>query len=59
MQTEMDEEKEMGLGLPVGVTNDVAQAQMMSSIPQQPQNPADQQDMQQEENTFTKLKRIL
>jgi hypothetical protein len=59
MQTEMDEEKEMGLGLPVGVTNDVAQAQMMSSIPQQPQNPADQQDTQQEENTFTKLKRIL
>ena len=59
MQTEMDEEKEMGLGLPVGVTNDVAQAQMMSSIPQQPQNPADQQDTQQEENTFSKLKRIL
>ena len=59
MQTEMDEEKEMGLGLPVGVTNDVAQAQMMSSIPQQPQNPEDQQDTQQEENTFSKLKRIL
>ena len=36
MQGEIDEEKELGLGLPVGVTNDVAQAQMMSSVPQQP-----------------------
>ena len=61
MQGEMDEEKEMGLGLPVGVTNDVAQAQMMASIPQQPQNPADQQQDQQNEDsgTFSKLKRIL
>ena len=63
MQTEIDEEKEMGLGLPVGVTNDVAQAQMMSQVPQQPQNPMDaQQDAQQQNedvNTFTKLKRIL
>ena len=63
MQTEIDEEKEMGLGLPVGVTNDVAQAQMMAQVPQQPQNPMDaQQDTQQQNegvNTFTKLKRIL
>lgn len=61
MQGEMDEEKEMGLGLPVGVTNDVAQAQMMASVPQQPQNPMDQeQDQKNEEsNTFSKLKRIL
>jgi len=61
MQGEMDEEKEMGLGLPVGVTNDVAQAQMMASIPQQPQNPMDQQQDQQNEDsgTFSKLKRIL
>ena len=61
MQGEMDEEKEMGLGLPVGVTNDVAQAQMMASIPQQPQNPMDQQQDQQNEEsgTFSKLKRIL
>jgi hypothetical protein len=42
MQTEMDEEKEAGLGLPVGVTNDVAQAQMMSQVPSQPMNPDDQ-----------------
>lgn len=59
MQSEMDEEKEMGLGLPVGVTNDVAQAQMMASIPQQPQNPMDQEQQQEDSNTFSKLKRIL
>jgi hypothetical protein len=44
MQDEIDEEKELGLGLPVGVTNDVAQQMMMSNVPQQPQNPADQED---------------
>jgi hypothetical protein len=55
MQDEIDEEKELGLGLPVGVTNDVAQQQMLSQVPQQPQNPADQQD----ESTLVKLKRIL
>jgi hypothetical protein len=43
MQTEMDEEKEAGLGLPVGVMNDVAQQQMMSQVPQQPGNPLDQE----------------
>jgi hypothetical protein len=61
MQSEMDEEKEMGLGLPVGVTNDVAQAQMMASVPQQPQNPMDQESDQknEEDNTFARLKRIL
>jgi len=65
MQIEMDEEKEAGLGLPVGVTNDVAQAQMMSNVPQQPTHPDDleaqaQAKKQQEEvNTITKLKRIL
>ena len=32
MQTEMDEEKEAGLGLPVAVTTDVAQQQMLSQI---------------------------
>ena len=46
MQTEIDEEKESGLGLPVGVMNDVTQQQMMSQVPQQPMNPADQQDQQ-------------
>jgi hypothetical protein len=42
MQKEMDDEKDEGLGLPVGVMNDVAQQQMMAQVPQQPQNPADQ-----------------
>ena len=69
MQNEIDEEKEAGLGLPVGVMNDVAQQQMMSQVPQQPQNPDDQehqlelqkqqQQTQQESSTLVKLKRIL
>ena len=75
MNKEIEQEKKEGLGLPVGVTNDVAQQQMMSQVPSQPQNPADQQhqmDMQQaqadaakeakqsqKESTVTKLKRIL
>jgi hypothetical protein len=41
MQGEIDEEKEAGLGLPVGVMNDVAQQQMMSNVPQQPSNQVD------------------
>lgn len=72
MQEEIDQEKEDGLGLPVGVTNDVAQAQMMAQVPSQPMNPADQehqlelQNQQQQqqkkqasENTLVKLKQIL
>ena len=72
MQTEIDKEKEEGLGLPVGVMNDVAQQQMASNIPMQPTHPEDlkaQAEMEQasqkasakkeEVNTFTKLKRIL
>jgi len=72
MQEEIDQEKEDGLGLPVGVTNDVAQAQMMAQVPGQPMNPADQehqlelqnQEQQQQkkqasENTLVKLKQIL
>ena len=72
MQIEMDEEKEAGLGLPVGVTNDVAQAQMMSQVPSQPQHPLDQEheaelaqqaaaksSVKEETNTLVKLKRIL
>ena len=43
MQKEMDKEKEAGLGLPVGVMNDVAQQQMMSNVPSQPQHPLDQE----------------
>jgi hypothetical protein len=51
MQEEIDNEKEAGLGLPVGVMNDVAQQTMMSQVPAQPQNPDDQEhqmDMQQQ-----------
>jgi hypothetical protein len=75
MEKEIEQEKEDGLGLPVGVTNDVAQAQMMSQVPGQPQNPDDQQhamDMAQQQQdaqvkatkedvsgTLIKLKRIL
>ena len=72
MQKEIDKEKEDGLGLPVGVMNDVAQQQMASNIPMQPTHPEDlkaQAEMEQasqkaaakkeEVNTFTKLKRIL
>jgi hypothetical protein len=65
MQEEIDEEKEMGLGLPVGVMNDVAQQQMMSNVPQQPQNSADldaeesEQEAKQNESMVHKLKRIL
>jgi len=43
MQTEIDEEKEAGLGLPVGVTTDVAQQMMMSNVPQQPTHPDDRE----------------
>ena len=74
MQTEIDEEKEIGMGLPVGVMNDVAQQQMMSQVPNQPMNPvdaehqmnlqkreADQNQTQEERSvgTFVKLKQIL
>ena len=74
MQTEIDEEKEIGMGLPVGVMNDVAQQQLMSQVPNQPMNPVDaehqmelqkreaQQNQTQEEKspgTFVKLKQIL
>lgn len=72
MQVEIDEEREAGLGLPVGVMNDVAQQQMMANVPSQPGNQIDMdhalelQDkaqqssgQQKEETTITKLKRIL
>jgi hypothetical protein len=69
MQSEIDKEKEEGLGLPVGVTNDVAQQQMMSQIPQQPMNPDDQEHEKamakasakttKEETTLDILKQIL
>ena len=73
MAEEMDQEKEDGLGLPVGVTNDVAQAQMMSQVPDQPTHPNDLEHEQQmlkvqqkeqgkqqtKESTLVTLKRIL
>ena len=43
MQKEIDKEKDEGLGLPVGVTNDIAQQQMLSQVPAQPMNPVDQE----------------
>jgi len=72
MQSEIDEEKEMGLGLPVGVTNDVAQAQMVGDVQadqqaalathqselQQAQDMGAQQE-QKSVGTFVKLKQIL
>ena len=42
MDKEIAMEKEEGLGLPVGVMNDVAQQQMMAQVPQQPQHPDNQ-----------------
>jgi hypothetical protein len=61
MQIEIDEEKEIGLGLPVGVTNDVSQQMMMANVPQQPTHPDDLAATQKEEapGVFTKLKQIL
>lgn len=69
MQKEIDKEKEEGLGLPVGVTNDVAQAQMMGDIQTQQQMAVNQHQQDIEPDTsssknesvgvFTKLKQIL
>ena len=68
----IEKEKEEGLGLPVGVMNDVAQQQMASNIPVSPTHPEDlkaQAEIEtqkqksaakkEEVNTFTRLKRIL
>ena len=52
MQEQIEQEKKDGLGLPVGVMNDVAQSTMMAQVPQQPGNPDDQQhamDLQQQQ----------
>jgi len=73
MQTEIDKEKENGLGLPVGVTNDVAQAQMVGDIQAQQQQqmnthqavldqetqPKETNSTKKEETVFGKLKQIL
>ena len=42
MDQEIAQEKKDGLGLPVGVMNDIAQQSMMAQVPQQPGNPGDQ-----------------
>ena len=67
MQEEIEEEKAVGLGVPVAVANQIIQQQMMSDIPQQPSHPDDleaQESKQEsksknEEKTFDRLKRIL
>jgi len=68
MQSEMDEEKEMGIGLPVGVTNAVAQQQMSGDIETEQQmalrshqNEIESETQQESLNvtTFKKLKQIL
>jgi hypothetical protein len=41
MDKEINQEKKEGLGVPVGVSNDVAQQMMMSNVPQQPTHPDD------------------
>jgi hypothetical protein len=43
MEKEIEQEKKDGLGLPVGVMNDIAQQQMAADIPQQPSHPDDVQ----------------
>ena len=46
MQDEMEKEKEAGIGLPVAVTNDVAQQQMMAQIDMQGNEHQNKLDMQ-------------
>jgi hypothetical protein len=69
MQAEIDEEKEEGLGLPVGVTNNVAQQSLMQQVATDPEQggvpPEQQQDQgpppppRSESQTFGRLKQIL
>jgi len=67
MNAQIDKEKEQGLGLPVGVTNDIASQQMGASIQtdaqaqqQQNQLKIDQANAEpKKEEVFAKLKRIL
>jgi hypothetical protein len=51
MQKEIDEEVQAGLGLPVGVTTDVAQAQMMSQVDVPKQNPEKVVDKEAKQET--------
>ena len=59
MQDEIDEEKAMGLGLPVEVTNSVAQQQMIGDVETEQQSQLQAQQPQQEARVFAKLKQIL
>jgi hypothetical protein len=67
MQEEIEEEKAAGLGLPVAISNQLVQQQMMSDVPQQPTHPEDlaaqeaqtETKSKNEEKSFDRLKRIL
>jgi Bacteriophage T4-like portal protein (Gp20) len=61
MQEEIEEEKESGLGLPVGVTNNVAQQQMMSQIDQESAEQQNQLDNANEnyKPTFGVIKKVI
>ena len=58
MQSEIDEEKENGFGLPVAVTNQVAQQSMMQQVSADPEQGGGQ-DVEESSGVFTKLKQIL
>lgn len=58
MQKEIDQEKADGLGIPVEVTNQVTQAQMMSQVDPM-QQPPEKAPVKKEEYTFDRIKRVL
>lgn len=58
MQKEIDQEKEDGLGIPVEVTNQVVQAQMMSQVDPM-QQPPESEPVKKEDYTFNRIKRVL
>jgi hypothetical protein len=67
MNAQIDKEKEDGLGLPVGVTNDIASQQMAASVQTDAQAQQQQNQLKigqantelKKEEVFAKLKRIL
>jgi len=61
MQSEIDEEKANGFGLPVGVINQVAQQSMMQQVASDPEQGGGEEidEQPQSPGTFTKLKQIL
>ena len=58
MQKEIDQEKADGLGIPVEVTNQVVQAQMMSQVDPM-QQPPEKAPVKKEDYTFDRIKRVL